>query len=506
VRGKPDRVSDGLVEEERLLQGRYRLVAPIARGGMAEVWEGVDEVLTRPIAVKLLHRHLAADESFRARFRREAVAAARLAHPNVVATFDTGDDDDVPFIVMELVRGRTLRALINDGPLPPPVAAAIAIQVGDALAAAHRAGLIHRDVKPGNVLLCAGVPVGSPASVKVADFGIARAATATTDIADLTQPGTLLGTTKYLAPEQVQGGEPDARSDVYALGVVLYEMVTGRAPFAADTAVATAMAHVNNEPVRPRHVRAGIPRSLEHVVLRAMAKDPDARYQSAEEFVAALRSIDLGTDDAVPLVVRDPTPPAGHPGAFQDSERTWIVPAVIIVGAAAALIALALVLGGSDVGRDLINRDDPAAGDPGQTIPIANVGVLDPAGNGEKNDRLGFVIDDQDTTSWQTDRYNTPEFGGLKDHLGLQLDLGAEHEVGSVTVTSPTSGWSAEIYVSDTPSDDVAQWGERVAVQDSISGSATFEGIEASGRYVLVLFTRLGSDNRVEVQRVTVAG
>ena len=506
MRGKPDWVSDGVVEEERVLQGRYRLVAPIARGGMAEVWEGLDEVLTRPVAVKLLHEHLAADENFRARFRREAVAAARLGHPSVVATFDTGDDGDIPFIVMELVRGRTLRALINDGPLSPPAAAAIAIQVGEALAAAHQAGIVHRDVKPGNVLLCAGMPVGSPASVKVADFGIARAATATTDITDITQPGTLLGTTKYLAPEQVQGAEPDARSDIYSLGVVLYEMVTGRAPFSADTAVATAMAHVNDEPVRPRLVKAGIPRSLEQVVLRAMAKDPDSRYQSAEEFVAALRSIDLGKDDAVPLVVRDPTPPAGTPGAFQDSERSWIVQAVLIVGAAAAVITLAFVLGGSDVGRDLINGDNPAASEPGETIPIASVGVLDPAGNGEKNDRLGFVTDDEDTTSWQTDRYNTPEFGGLKDHLGLQLDLGAEHEVGSVSVTSPTSGWSAEIYVNDTPSDDVAQWGKPVRTLDNISGSATFDGIDATGRYVLVLFTRLGSDNRVEVQRVTVAG
>ncbi|HVM09915.1 MAG TPA: protein kinase, partial [Acidimicrobiales bacterium] len=320
-------MTDGLVSEERLLQGRYRLVQPIARGGMAEVWEGIDEVLTRPVAVKLLHRHLAADEGFRARFRREAVSAARLAHPNVVSTFDTGEDGDLPFIVMELIRGRTLRSVLDEGPLRPAQVVAIGAQVADALAAAHRAGIVHRDVKPGNILLCDDMPLGAPASVKVADFGIARAATSTTDVTELTQPGTLLGTTKYLAPEQVQGEEPDTRSDLYALGIVLYEMVTGRAPFAADTAMAVAMAHVHTEPLKPRQVRAGIPRGLEQLVLRAIEKDPAARFQSADDLAAALRGVGVDADDAVPSVVRDPTPPAGSPAAFHRSERSWMVPA-----------------------------------------------------------------------------------------------------------------------------------------------------------------------------------
>ena len=500
-------MTDGVVDEQRLLQDRYRLIEPLARGGMSVVWEGVDEVLTRPVAVKLLHEHLAADEEFRLRFRREAVSAARLAHPNVVSTFDTGDHDDVPFIVMELVRGRTLRAVLDDGGAMAPAASRlIAIQIADALDAAHSAGIVHRDVKPGNVLLCDGVALGAPASVKVADFGIARAATEGTDIGDLTRPGTLLGTTKYLSPEQVQGADPDARSDVYALGIVLYEMVTGRAPHTADTAMATALAHVNDEPLRPRQLRAGIPRALEQIIVRAMAKDPAERYQSAADLATALRSVDLADDDAVPLVVRDPTPPAGMPRAFHESERTWMVPAGVIVAIAAALIVVALLLGRSEVGRGFLQRTTNPGDGTAEPIAIAAVGVIDPTDGNEKNDRLKFVSDGDDATSWETSTYNTPEFGGLKDFIGLQLDLGASVDVRKVEITSPTSGWDAELYVADQPAPDPSGWGERRAIAEGVNGSTTFEGFEAKGRYVLVVFTRLGSDRRVEVQTVSVSG
>ena len=499
-----------MIEPGHVLNGRYRLVAPIARGGMAEVWEGVDEVLTRPIAVKLLHPHLAADEAFEERFRREAISAARLAHRHVVATFDTGEDEGTAFIVMELIRGRTLRQVIEDegGALAAWLVRDIGIQVADALQHAHDAGLVHRDVKPANILVC-DAEHGTPPQVKVADFGIARAATQ--DGADLTQPGALLGTAKYLSPEQVQGDEPGPASDVYALGVVLYEALTGRPPFSADTEVATAMAHVHSQPLTPRQVRAGIPRSIEAVVRRAMAKDPAERYGSAAELAGALRAIDLG-DDAVPSVVRDPTPPAGVAPTFRQTERTWLVPAAIIVGVAVALVVLGIVLSGSDVGPNLLRRGGDgggAAAEPAGPLTIAGARSFDPQGSPptENEEEVGNVRDGNPGTTWQTSRYNSREFGGLKDGLGVVLDLAEVANVRRVVVTSP-GGWSGRVHVSEAGGDTLAAWGPPAAAEQAdVKGTATFDLAEGTrGRTVLVWFTRTGADGRVEVAEITVEG
>ncbi|MGH9150866.1 MAG: protein kinase domain-containing protein, partial [Acidimicrobiales bacterium] len=297
---------------DRVLAGRYRAVRLVARGGMAEVWEGYDDVLARPVAIKVLHPHLAADEAFVERFRREAIAAARLAHPSIVATFDTGTDGEVTFIVMELVRGRTLRDAIREaGTLPAAVAVPIGAEVAAALEHAHQAGLVHRDVKPANILLSEHEGDTAPLlRVKVADFGIAKLAVPPdTAGADLTQTGAVVGTARYLSPEQVEGQAPDARSDVYALGVVLYEMLCGRPPFQADTELATAVLHVREAPPAMGRHGGPVPAELEAVVLQALAKDPAARFQSATALRRALLSVDLGrpgpggdADDAVPQV------------------------------------------------------------------------------------------------------------------------------------------------------------------------------------------------------------
>jgi serine/threonine-protein kinase len=475
---------------------------------MAEVWEGVDDILTRPIAVKLLHPHLASDEGFQERFRREAIAAARLAHRNIVATFDTGEDDGVAFIVMELIRGRTLRAVLEEagGVLPAWQVRDIALQVAEALHHAHEAGLVHRDVKPANILVCDAEP-GAPVQVKVADFGIARAATQ--DGTDLTQPGALLGTAKDLSPEQVEGKEPDARSDVYALGVVMYEALTGRPPFSADTEVATAMAHVHQEPLRPRQLRAGIPRSIEAVVDKAMAKDPSRRYASAAELASALRGIDLG-DDAVPSVVRDPTPPSGVAPTFRQTERTWLVPAAIIVAIAAALVVVAVILSRSDVGPSILrggNGDTPA---PAAPVAISAARSFDPEGRPpvENEESIGAVSDGDPATTWRTDQYNTREFGSLTEGLGVVVELSAATDVRRVRVSSPTSGWNARLYVADGAGAALADWGQPAAEQSDIDGTATFElpGDGRRGRALLVWITRLGDDRRVTIAEITVEG
>ena len=304
----------------RALAGRYRLVRPLAKGGMAEVWEGRDEVLSRPVAVKMLLSHLAADPHLRERFRREAVTAARLVHPGIVATFDAGvtplgetgagsgsllaggwssDESEgldgswpapssTAFIVMELVPGETLRDLIARAcPLPADLAVALIAQVTDALAYAHAQGLVHRDIKPANVLL--RDEGGGMVRVKVADFGIAKAAAAAGG--DLTASGTVLGTPKYLAPEQVQGREPDARADLYSLGVVLFEMLAGGPPFKGTTDMATALAHVQQPAPHLDDVRPGLPPGLGGLVDALLVKDPEKRVPSALVLGGALSAI-----------------------------------------------------------------------------------------------------------------------------------------------------------------------------------------------------------------------
>ncbi|MGC8513449.1 MAG: protein kinase domain-containing protein [Acidimicrobiales bacterium] len=280
-----------------LLSGRYRLVSPIARGGMAEVWEAEDETLGRRVAIKVLHRHLAGDSVLLERFRREAVAAARLMHPGIVATFDTGRERDSAYIVMELVRGKNLREVLDDrGRLTVPEALDVARQVAEALGYAHQAGVIHRDVKPANILLVRNDR--GDLDVKVTDFGIAKAGHETG--VDLTRTGIVLGTPKYVSPEQVRGDHVDARTDLYSLGVVLYEMLVGAPPYSAASDMATAMAHLNERIPRPSSTVRSIPGSVDRLVVELLAKRPDRRTQSAAELVHRLEEISKDRNRARP--------------------------------------------------------------------------------------------------------------------------------------------------------------------------------------------------------------
>ena len=279
----------------RVFSGRYELNHLIARGGMAEVYRARDRLLDRPVALKVLFPELSVDRSFVERFRREAQAAANLSHPNIVPVFDWGEDTGTYFIVMEFIDGRPLSSILKTaGPLSAERTADIGAHVAAALGYAHKHGVIHRDVKPGNVLIT------DEGQVKVTDFGIARAINTEES---LTQTGAVMGTATYFSPEQAEGIGVDARSDIYSLGVVLFEMVTGRPPFLGDTPVAVASKHVRDNPPVPREINASIPPTFEAIILKSMAKDPDYRYATAEELRADLlrfnegRSV-LAMDDA----------------------------------------------------------------------------------------------------------------------------------------------------------------------------------------------------------------
>ncbi|MCA1711919.1 MAG: protein kinase [Actinobacteria bacterium] len=267
-----------------LLAERYRIGSVIGRGGMADVYEGHDEVLDRAVAIKVLRVHADTDERFLERFQREARQAAALSHPNIVAVHDAGEHDGVRYIVMELVRGRSLDALLAaEGALPVERGVAICDAVALALAAAHDAGLVHRDVKPGNVL------IADNGAIKVADFGIARSLDAQT-----ISRTSVLGTAAYISPEQAQGEDVDARSDVYSLGAVLFEVLAGRAPFQGDGAIQVALQHVAETPPRLRELAPQVPLDLEAIVMKAMAKHPADRYWTAAELHADLQKVLAG--------------------------------------------------------------------------------------------------------------------------------------------------------------------------------------------------------------------
>src|SRR5919206_4827845 len=276
-------VSDTLINT--LFDGRYRIMRKLGTGGMANVYLAEDQELGRRVAIKILDDRHASDDQFIERFRREAKNAAGLSHPNIVSIYDRGEAEGTYYIAMEYLDGRSLKELIvGRGPAPISVAIDYARQILAALRFAHRNGLVHRDIKPHNVL------VDSEGRVKVTDFGIARAGAAS----QMTEVGSIVGTAQYLSPEQARGTGVDQRSDIYSLGIVLYELVTGTVPFTGDTPVEIAMKHLSTVPEPPSARRAELPEALDQIVLRALAKDPDERYQTAEEMDAELARVAEG--------------------------------------------------------------------------------------------------------------------------------------------------------------------------------------------------------------------
>src|SRR5919197_882722 len=367
---------------------RYELEELVGTGGMSSVFKARDRLLERRVALKVLHQHYTDDEEYVERFRREARVVAQLSHPNIVTVIDRGEDEGRQFIVFELVEGKTLKELLEEeGRLPVPQALEIALQVARGLAFAHEHGLVHRDVKPQNVLL------NGDGQAKVTDFGIAR----TLDVDGVTQTGTVLGTSNYIAPEQASGNRVDAQTDVYSLGVVLYELLAGDVPFPGDHFVSVAMKHVNEPPPNLLDVRKDVPLRVAAAVDRALEKDPAARFPTMDAFGAELEAclaeIERGEAGAATMVI-----PTRQRHRQHKRVSRWPLAIAVLALLAIAAIAVGLLTlgGGSGKGTTAL-----------RAVPISGITSYDPYGpdKTEHSERAPYIADRNLTTYWTTESY-----------------------------------------------------------------------------------------------------
>jgi serine/threonine-protein kinase len=437
-----------------LLGGRYRLEAQIGRGGMSTVYRAFDVVLERPVAIKLMHRETAADSDQLERFRREARSVAQLSHPQIVTVIDAGEESSPegghpgsPYIVLEYIDGETLKDLIRrEGPLEITQAIAYAIEIARALGAAHERQIVHRDVKPQNVL------IGAEGGAKITDFGIARTLTEE----GLTMDGRVLGTTDYVSPEQALGQPVTGQSDLYSLGIVLYEMLTGQVPFRGDSPVAVAMKHVREDIPDVQALRPELSAATAAVLDRAVAKDCSRRHPSAasmagdlEEVLAIETSRSGQATGEVTTVLR--TLPGGArrrvPWRMRHPIR-WVA-SIALLG---VIVALALVLAagrahrGTGVGSDVVSHGL-------EPVQLSQSAAHDynPFGTGPENrDQIQNVVDNDPNTTWSTETYyegTLKKAGGTG--AGLYLDAAPGVAAKAIEVKTPTPGFAAQIYAAN---------------------------------------------------------
>jgi len=441
---------------------RYELEELVGTGGMSSVYRARDRLLERPVALKILHEQYTLDPEYVERFRREARAVAQLAHPNIVTVIDRGEQDGRQFIVFEYIDGENLKQVVNrEGALPVREAVELTIQVARALGFAHERGIVHRDVKPQNVIL------GEDGRAKVTDFGIARSL----DVDGVTQTGTVVGTSDYIAPEQAQGRQVDAQTDVYSLGVVLYELLTGEVPYDGDNFVAVAMQHVHQPAPSVLDRRPDCPPRLDLVVQRAMAKEPDDRHDSMADLVddlqGSLAAIDgYGGDEAERTLVV-PAARRRDGGGVARRRKRRRGPGILIV---LALLVLAFAGGVYLLVDGVQNRDGGGNGGAAAATnaKLTASAAYDPEGTGGEHDaEVPRATDGNPATYWTTEDYR--DF--TKSGVGIVLEAQPAAALSRMTVTTDTPGFPAKIRASNSPSGGFVD----VSSEKPVGSTTTFD-------------------------------
>jgi serine/threonine-protein kinase len=484
-----------------LVAGRYELEELVGTGGMSSVYRAHDRLLERHVALKILHESHLADADTIERFRREARAVAQLSHPNIVTVIDRGEDDGRQFIVFEYIAGENLKQVVErTGPLPVRQVLELSIQIGRGLAFAHSAGLIHRDVKPQNVLL------NGDGEAKVTDFGIARSL----DVEGVTRTGTVMGTSNYIAPEQATGRPVDAQTDVYALGVVVFELLTGRVPFDGDNFVAVAMRHVSETPPSVLELRPDTPIRLANAVDRALEKEPEDRFPTMNAFVdeleVCLAELDGEPDRNATAIVRRPVHARPQPRPRRRLARRSVWPALLlVVGLAALAGVVALALLTDDPVGEVLRERTPVVGDGGGggggaaegPIELRGVRAYDPFGDNQRehDEDAPQATDGDPSTDWSTEGYTS---GLQKEGVGLVLDAGRAVEPAELTVHASSNAFTAEIRSGAAPT---GPFETVVAGSQQVDGEATFELDGEPARYYVVWITEL--DGRARITEVT---